>query len=71
MPTKPTIQDGTEVLVSTINDIDDVMDARIPPVVTRLNELGYFVDDGGVRDVNLGDLNNAFVQDTNPFCMES
>ena len=69
--TKPSIQDGTEVLVSTINDIDDVMDARIPPVVTRLNELGYFVDDGGVRDVNLGDLNNAFVQDTNPFCMES
>ena len=69
--TKPSIQDGTQVLVSTINDIDDVIDARIPPVVTRLNELGYFVDDGGVRDVNVGDLNDAFVQDTNPFCMES
>ena len=69
--TEPSIPDGSQVLVSTINHIDDVIDARIPDVVTRLNELGYFVDDGSVRDVNTGDLNNAFFEDMIPFCMES
>ncbi len=69
--TEPSIPDGSQVLVSTINHIDDVIDARIPDVVTRLNELGYFVDDGSVRDVNFGDLNNAFFEDMIPFCMES
>jgi hypothetical protein len=69
--TEPTIEDGGQVLISTIHDIDEVIDARGPDVVNRLNELGYFVDDGSVRDVNSGDINNAFFEDMIPFCMES
>ena len=69
--TEPNIMDGGIFLVSTINHIDDVIDARGPDVVTRLNELGYFVDDGSVRDVNLGDLNQVSFADIIPFCMES
>ncbi len=69
--TEPTVADGGRFLVSTINHIDDVFDVTGPDVVIRLNELGYFVDDGSVRDVNLGDLNQVSFADIIPFCMES
>ncbi len=69
--TEPSIPNGGQAWASTINHIDDVIDAPKPDVVTRLNELGYFVDDGSVRDVNLGDVGVPFIEDANPFCMES
>jgi len=69
--TEPSISDGGRFLVSTINHIDDVIDVTGSDVVNRLNELGYFVDDGGVRDVNIGDISVPSIEDTNPFCMES
>ena len=69
--TEPTVEDGFRFLVTTIRDVDDVIDVTGPDVVNRLNELGYFVDDGSVRDVNSGDINELFIEDTNPFCMES
>jgi len=69
--TEPTVENGGRFLVSTIHDVDDVFDVTGPDVVNRLNELGYFVDDGGVRDVNIGDISGLDIEDTNPFCMES
>ena len=68
--TEPTITDGGRFLVSTINHVDDVIDVTGSDVANRLNELGYFVDDGSVRDVNLGDV-IVDIEGTNPFCMES
>ena len=58
-------------MVSTINHIDDVIDVVGTDVVIRLNELGYFVDDGSVRDVNIGDISPPIIEGTNPFCMET
>ena len=69
--TEPTVEDGFRFLVTTIRDVDDVIDVTGPDVVNRLNELGYFVDDGSVRDVNIGDISPPFIEGTNPFCMES
>jgi len=69
--TEPTITDGGRFLVSTINHVDDVIDVTDPDVVNRLNDLGYFVDDGSVRDVNSRDINEVTIEGTNPFCMES
>ncbi len=48
-----------------------MFDVTGPDVVNRLNELGYFVDDGSVRDVNIGDISPPSIEGTNPFCMES
>ena len=42
--TEPNVMDGGIFLVSTIHDVDVVIDVRGPDVVNRLNELGYFVD---------------------------
>jgi len=69
--TEPNVEDGGRFLVTTIRDVDDVIDVTGPDVVNRLNELGYFVDDGSVRDVNIGDISPPFIEGTNPFCMES
>ena len=69
--TEPTVEDGGRFLVTTIHEVDDVIDVTGSDVVNRLNELGYFVDDGSMRDVNVGDINELFIEGTNPFCMES
>jgi len=68
--TKPNLINDRQV-VATIHDVDDLYQPHAIDVANRLNELGYFVDDGSVRPVNSDDVASISLLETNPFCMES